>query len=278
MSQLSTINNTASHRRIFRLVLWMAAVGFGIKAFLLAPLYVRFATDVAFQDAWWVHILYLLTDGGLMDLAVFAVCYPATFYAIRNAGLKRSLSIPVVFSVFTLLKFIANFVMDALYEGALPGLSSFLTGDLPMILVMFLLELFQYILVILIALFVRWRYDARIRVAEGMKLLPRDRRVDYPLPPADFPFTGLYTRRNALQRGALLSAIAITVGRLIMHLVYQIAQFSQFGSSEGWVVMLIDLIGDVVIGVIFYFIALLIMMHFHQKEATSSQDSSTKKQ
>ncbi len=275
MSQLSNINNTASHRRIFRLVLLVAALGFGLKAFLLSPLYVRFATDVAFQDTWWVNILYFLTDGGLIDLAVFAVCYPATLYAVRNAGLKSSLSIPVAFSVCTLVKFLANFFMDALSEGALPDIEDFLTLDLPMILVMVALELLQYILVILIALFVRWRYDARIRVAEGMKLLPRNQRVDYPLPPADFPFTGLYTRRNALQRGGLLTAISVTLWRVVMHLIYQIAQFTQFGSSEGWVVMLIDLVGDIVIGAVFYFVGLLLMMYFRQKEDAAPNENET---
>ncbi len=265
---MSTINQTTSLRRIFRLTLLVAALGFGIKAFLLSPLHVRFATDVAFQDAFWVDILYLLTDGGFIDLAVFAICYPMTLYAVRYGGFKATVRVPIAFSVITLLKFIANFLVDSIMAGALPRLGEFLSFDFPFILGMFALEWLQYILVILIALLTRRLYDERIRVAEGMQLLPTRDRVDYPHPPADFPFTGLYTRRNALQRGALLSALTVTAGRIIMHLIYQITQFIEFGSSEGWVVMLIDLVGDLIIGTVFYFVALLIMMNLRQKETS----------
>ncbi len=263
------INRTSSHRRILRLTILCAGLGFALKALLLSPIYVRLATDIAYANAWWLDILYFLTDGGLIDLIVFAICYPATLYAIRFDGLRASLRIPLAFSAITLLKFVANFFVDSAFEGALPALNRFLADDFPLILTMFLLELFQYIWVILIALLVRRLYEGRIRVAEGMSLLPRDKRVIYPLPPRDFPFVTIYARRNALQRGALLTAIMMTVGRVLMHLIYQIAQFTQFGSSEGWQIMLIDLIGDIVIGVIFYFVSLLIMMSLHQKESNS---------
>ncbi len=259
--------NRSTLHRLFRLILLCAGLGFAIKAFLLAPLYVRFAADVAFRDSWWVNILYFLTDGGLIDLAVFAVCYPATLYAVRTEGLKKALRLPILFSLLTLLKFLINFVMTSITDGALPDMEEFLTVDLPMIFGMFAVELAQYLFVILIALFVRWCYDARIRTAEAMKLLPRSQQVDYPLPPPDFPFVGLYARRNALQRGALLTALLVFIGRFIMHLVYQITLFVQFGSSDGWVIMLTDLLVDLCVGVIFYFVSLLLMMQFHRKES-----------
>ncbi len=270
---MPTIQHTHSLRRVFRLILLVAAVGFGLKAFLLSPIYVRFASDVAFKDAFWVDILYFLTDGGFLDLAVFAVCYPATLYVIRFGGLKETIRVPIAYASLTFGKFIANYVVDSLVEGALPRIEEVLSFDLPFILGMYALEMLQYILVILIALLVRRLYENRVRVAAGMALLPRTQRVDYPRPPEDFPFTQIYTRRNALQRGALLSSAVVTLGRIIMHLVYQITLFVGFGSSEGWVVMLIDLVGDLIIGAVFYFVALLIMMNLRQKEPaeTSAQ-------
>ena len=69
-----------------------------------------------------------------------------------------------------------------------------------------------------------------------------------------------------MQRGALLSAIMVVLGRVVMHLVYQITLFVNFGSSDGWVVMLIDLASDLVVGVIFYLVAVLLMMRFYRAE------------
>lgn len=253
-------------RRLLRLTLLCAALGFGIKAFLLSPLYVRLASDVLYNSAWWMEILYQLTDGGLIDLAVFAICYPATLYAVRREGLGRTLSIPITFSVLTLAKFVANFLVNAITDKALPDMEEFLTADLPMIIWMFLLEWVQYLLVVLIGVFVRWRYDVRIRKAAYIGSLPRNQRVDYPTPPADLPFVSLYARRNALQRGALLTSLVVTLGRVGMHLVYQIALFTNFGASDGWTVMLIDLVSDIFVGVIFYLVALLLMMRTYAAE------------
>ncbi len=261
---MSKSNSTI--RRLFWLLFLCTTAGLLLKACLLSPLYLRFDADVVYRGQWWVEILYHLTDGGLIDLTVFAICYPTTLYAIRREGLKAAWPLPVAFSLLTLLKFIANFFVNAITDGALPNIEEFVEADLPMILQMLGMELFQYILVVLIAVLVRWLYNRRVAIAEGMKLLPRKHRTDYPLPPEDFPFVKLYARRNALQRGALLIALVVTAERLVMHFIYQIALFLYTGASDGWVVMLIDAGGDVMVGLIFYFVSLLLMMHFYRKE------------
>ncbi len=231
-------------RRLFRLTLLCAALGFGLKAVVLAPLYVRLASDIAYSSAWWVDILYHLTDGGLMDLAVFAVCYPATLYAVRREGFKKAIGIPILFSVLTFLKFGVNFLTNAITDGALPDMGEFLSFDLPMILTMFFLEWLQYALVVLISLLVG-RHTP---------------------PSSDFPFVRMYARKNVLQRGALLISLTVTLGRVVMHFIYQLALFANFGSSDGWIVMLIDLAGDISVGIICYFVSLLLMMRFYQTE------------
>ena len=255
-----------STRRLFRLTLLCAALGFGIKAFLLSPLYVSLASNVLYSNAWWMEILYQLTSGGLIDLAVFAVCYSATIYVVRREGFSRTMSIPIMFSVLTLAKFVANFFVTAIADKALPDMEEFLTADLPMIIGMFLLEWGQYILVVLIAIFVRWRCDVwERRAAANARLLPEHRK-SCKTPAPDFPFRRVCDGRNGLQRGALLTALVVIIGRVVMHLVYQIALFVNFGSSDGWVVMLIDLVSDIFVGAILYFVSLLLMMHFYTTE------------
>ncbi len=248
-------------RRLMRFAFIVAAIGFGIKAFLLAPLYVRFGSDITYAEAWWVYLLYYLTDGGVIDLAVFSLVYPTTLYAVWCAGLKASLRLPVFYSVLTLFKFIANYVMTTVTDGALPRAEEFFEGDLPIILGMLALELLQYLLVLLIAVLVKRGYDNRVRIAEGMKLLPRSQQVDYPMPAPALPFTRLFTLKNPLQRASFLVSLVVFLGRFAMHQIYQITLYTQFGFTEGWGQMLIDLVGDVFVGVIFYFVALLLIPH-----------------
>ena len=71
---MSAKNNTPTVRRMLKTVFLTAALGFGIKALLLHPLFIQLASNVAYQNTWYTNILYYLIDGGLIDLAVFAVC------------------------------------------------------------------------------------------------------------------------------------------------------------------------------------------------------------
>lgn len=253
-------------RRLFRLVLLTAGIGFALQVFLLTPLYVRFASDVSYQNAWWVYVLYYLTSEGLLDLAVFAVCYAATVYAVWCVGLKRAIRIPVWYAVLTVAKFFFNFAMTSITDSALPDPEEFFSMDLPILLGMLAPELLQYIIVVAVIFLIKRRHESRARIAEGMKLLPRSQQVDYSAPTPAFPFVGLVSFKNPLQLAGFLSALTIFVARFSMHMIYQITLFTKFGYSDGWAQMLIDLISDLAISVVVYFVCLLLFNRFHEWE------------
>ncbi len=257
-------------RRLFCLVLSVAALGFALQVFLLTPVYVRFASDITYADAWWVNVLYYITQEGILDLVIFAVCYAASAYAVFAAGFKGALRIPVVYALLTAAKFFLNFVMNAITDSALPDMEEFLSYDLIIILWTMGLELLQYALVVLFAALIKARYDSRVRIAEGMMLLPRERRVDYPMPEPPFPYRKLLSVKNPLQLIAFLSALLLFTARFGMQMLYQVTLFLKYGSSDGWVVMLIDLISDLAIAVVFYFVFLLLFGRFHDKETEAA--------
>ncbi len=267
---MSTSTPAPSLRRPFRFTLLVASIGFLLNYAVLTPIYIRFVSDIAYQNAWWVAVLYYLTVEGLLDLAVFALCYPATVYAVWRAGIKRSLGLSLAFVGLTLFKFILNFFMTGITEGALPDIEEFLAGDLPMILGMFLLEVLQYVLIIAVTAFIRGRCRRNERIIAGMKLLPEVERVEIePHAPA-FPITQLFSLKNPIQLAAFLATLVVFVGRSGMHLVYQITLYINFGSSDGWVIMLIDLISDLVIAGIMYFVYLLLLPAFHRRDEANA--------
>ncbi len=263
MSQNNTIPVQAVVRRMLRFTLLVAAIGFGLRAIVLSPIYIRFASDVAYADDWWVILLYYLTDGGLCDLTVFALCYPATLYAIWVAGFKRAVSVPVLYAILTVVKFILNFIMSCITDSALPQFSDFVSGDLPIILAMVLLELLQYALMILIMIIWRSRYENRVALAAAATELGRD--MPPPLPA--FPLRRLVDMKNPVQGTAFLTALILFIGRLAMHQIYQYALYITSGYTDGIVVMLVDLLLDIFISVLFYFSFLLLLPRFHEKNA-----------
>ena len=269
MEQISP-NPQLSVRRMFRLTVWVAALCYAVGSFLLSPLYIRFASDIAFSDAWWVYILYYLTEEGLLDMAAFAVCYTATLYAVWCAGLKKAIRVPLAFALITFGKFVVNFFMTSITDSALPSMDAFLSFDLPYIAALFLLEMLQYAVIIGIALWVKHLYSRKREYLEACAMLAGKE----PAPDAVLlPLTRLLSWKNPIQRSALFMGVVIFVLRFATHQIYQITLYIQTGASDGWLIMVLDLISDIFIGVIFYFAAMLLINRFARKDSESAQEN-----
>jgi len=251
-------------RRLCRLTILVASIGFAIGSFLLSPLYITFVSDVVYADTWWVYILYYLTEGDVLAHAVYAVCYPAAIYAAWHAGLKRSIRIPVSFALITLARFLVNFFMTTVMDSALPSMEDFLTFDLPYISALYLLEMLQYTLVIAIALLVKRRFFRKREYREACAI-PERKELE-PLAPM-LPFDRLFALKNPLQRSAFYMALLVFLLRFAGHQIYQMTLYLQTGRSDGILIMILDMIADLFVGVILYFVALLLMNRFHAKTA-----------
>ena len=261
-----TPNPSAAVRRMFRLTVLVASIGFALGSFILSPLYIMFASDVVYADAWWVFVLYYLTEESLLDLAVFAVCYPAAIYAVWQAGLKRAIRVPVAFALLTLGRFVVNFVMTTITDSALPSLEDFLTFDLPYIGALYLLEILQYILVIALAILVKHRADRKREYLEACAIL--EGKTIAPAAPL-LPFHRLLALKNPLQRSVFYMALTVFLLRFASHQIYQLTLFFETGSSDGLLIMALDLISDVFIGFILYFVAMLLINRVYLKDAAA---------
>ncbi len=260
-------NRGASVRRMFYFVLLTAGLGFAISSVVLLPLFTRFANDVAYQDAWWVFVLYCLTKEGLWNLAVFTLTYAATLYAVWCGGFKKALGVILLYTGLTMCVPALNFLVDSISSGAIGNLEEYFTIDLPtIILPQLLLEIGQYALIVLIAVIVRFRYEEQVLTAEGMKLLPRSKRVDYPMPPPPFPFVRLVSFKNPLQLGALLSAATVFFLRVGSYLINEITEFLNNGASNGWLSMSVDFASHIILAVLMYFGMLLLILRFHRRD------------
>lgn len=258
---MSAKNNTPTVRRMLKTVFLTAALGFGVKAILLHPLFIQLASNVAYQNAWYTNILYYLIDGGLIDLAVFAVCYPATAFAVWKDGLKESRPVITAFSLITVCKFPLNYIMSCLTDTGFPDLDELLR-DLPPILLTLVLELLQYAIVIALITLAKKRYENRAGYAEL-----RGKLTETETPDPVFPFTKLVSLRNPLQFTAFWTSVLLFLSRELGYHVYEITLYVNFGSTDGWADMLLNLLGDAAVGVLIYFAAILLLPRFHSKDS-----------
>lgn len=259
----TTHNTQGIVRRMCGLTLIVSGLCFGVSSFLLTPLYIQLASNIAYADAWWTYILYYLTSEGLIDLTVFAVCYPAAMYTVWHAGFKGGIRVPVAFSLVTLGKFVVNFFMTAITDSALPDAQEFLTADLPMIGGMYLLELVQYALPILFTLWLKRRYEMR----EGIWGTEEDEVDLFTSCAPLFTFNRLISFKNPVQLAAFLMGAVVFAFRFAMHQIYQYTLYITSGYTDGLFVMVLDFVSDLFVAVILYFVALLLFARFYRKDA-----------
>ena len=247
-------------RRMLKLVALVAALAFGIKIFILYPVYTQLVTNVSHMYAWYTDILYYLIEGGLIDISVFAVCSSAIVYAIWCEGMKKSRTVITVYALFVLLKFILNYLVDVVLSGALLD-SSDLLADLKVILPMAFWELFLYALSFSFIVLAKKRYDTRAVLESELN------EANGPAPV--YPFTKLVSFKNPLQIAVFMTALALFLLNEIDYHVYQLTRMQILGSTDGWADMLLTLILDIVVGVLFYFAAILLLTRFHDREKTT---------
>ncbi len=259
MEFIQTPDARRTVRRLTLLTVLVSAICFGLSSLVLIPVYIQLASNIATSESFLTWVLYYLTEEGLIDFFVYAICYPATMYAVWHVGLKRAVRIPVAFSLITLGRFVLNYVMSAITDSALPDWEEFLTAELPMIGTMLILELLQYALPILFTLLLKKRYLQKQAEREALE------GKDYRLVPL-LPITRLFSFSNPLQFSALLMGVVIFAFTFGAQQIYQYALYITTGYTDGWLIMALDLIADLFIAVILYFAALLLFSRFHRKD------------
>ena len=247
-----------------RLTLLVAGIGFAVKCLLVHPVYILLGNDVVHKYAWYTSLLYYLIDGGLWDLAVIAVCYPATVYSVWKRGMKGSRGVVLAFSLLTVGKFVLNYIMDILTYSGLPRWDEFLS-DIPLILVMLVVELIPYALAVAVIAIARNRYIRRSDMAAYQSML-----TETEAPAPVLPFGKLLSLRNPLQLASFIGALAIFLFCEIGYHVHEIDQYVNSGYTNGWVDMLVTLFSDILISTLIYFAALLLLPYIHSKETENN--------
>ena len=223
-------------KKIRLLTAAVLAVGFSLYAGVLAPLYVQLSSDVAYSQ-WLCQVVFWAWE--TVDLLMFFWAYAATAYTWYRGGLKPAVGLAGIYGGLVLYKYAANFVIGSLVDGAFPSWESFVALDLPIIGGEIAWELGQYALIVLLAALI----------------LSKSRKEKAQL----FPFARTVDMTNPMQRWALSSAVVVTVIRWAMHLLYQLTLLVKQNRSEGWLVISVDLVSDLLIGVIAYFAMVFIL-------------------
>ncbi len=247
-------------------LLIVSAIGFGLYAAVLNPLYTQLDSNIIYQEAIITYVLYYLLHG--VEIAVFFAAFAATVYAIWRVGFVKSSSVWVTYHIATVAKFFLNFIMDCIMDGSVPSPNFFFNRDLPKILPLLLLELAQYWIIILIAALIirrkkrKWQLDVLL---DGD--LAGDERS------LAFPITKLFRLKNPVQAASFGIAVFFGIVRVLMHLYYQLVLLVYTNKTDGALVITVDMVSDIVLSVVAYLVIVLLLSSFDKKEITALADA-----
>ena len=243
----------------------IAGIGYALLSVLLYPLYIQLNSNVAYADTILTDLLYLLTDGEMLNVAICILCYPFTLYAIWRTGLKKSLPVVAMFASIDLLRFVVNFFMTALTDGALPDSADFLAFDLPFMAGNYGLEMLLYACVILCALLCRM---ARIRTLEAEAFQAGADQISHPLDGL-LPLSGLFALKNPFLLSAFFSGIVLFLFRFSAHFInglYEAVAVTNIALPLFLLTVAVDLVLDLLVGCLLYFSILYFASQLHRKE------------
>lgn len=257
-------------KRVWLLTTVISGAGVLLWSLVLAPLYVQLSSDYVYQGSWITNILGYLLD--IVDATVFLTTFPALIYGVWRKGLLGSWPIWTTASVFVILKHVLNFVMTCVTDGAIPSWSIFLREDMPLIMPNILMEIGQYLVVILLAfLFIffkkrKWQIDVLIdgNAAGDERSLA-------------FPFTKIVSFKNPLQGTAFVFSILYFLFWVYQHLLYQLALLVNGLGWDGTVVLVTDLIFDLLLAGVAYFVMLMMLSYYDRKEMNALAKEADKK-
>lgn len=243
-------------RRITGLVCLLNVAFLVLYCAVLAPLYVSLASNVLYQGAWWLNLLGILLD--ILELAVLVICYPVTVYALWRGRFRYGKSVVITVSLFTLAKYVCNYVATCITGRALPS------GSVLLDLSALLAELIPYWIIVALACFHMSRWRKRQESAHAQAVLNGE-----VLTPTDpLPLGKLFNFRNPVQRSLFDMALVVLLTRLARHLIYQMTLIAWVGAPDNGLQVAVDLIGDVVVSVVTYLVGLLLVNSLHQKHGT----------
>jgi len=215
-------------RRPLGLTALLAFVLHGLRAFLLAPLKVRFGTDILYQNSILPAALDLLLDLTLM--AVIYICYTFILETIFRQGLRRAIPLALLYLGGTVFGSAGNLIMDLTVNGGRELFGMLLLAVLSGIGQ----ELLQLALVMLIACLLARGYTG-------------------PYVPQQ-----MFSRQNRLQLAALLGAGVTALFRIGARVIYDISLGAPTATME-MVDMAINYAADLLIPFLGYLGMVLLM-------------------
>jgi len=223
-------------------VILTTLVLFGISCFLLSPMYVMLSSNILYRGGFAANLVNILNN--VLYLAVYAVCFSTIIYSVYRCGTRSSLSLVMIYAAAIFLRYVANIIVQAFIDGALP-----LFAELYPTVFGFIFDFLTVLGVLLIAHL----------CLSSVNRLPREKKRNL------LPFDKLFSLSNPIQRSAFFTGILLATIKVATRVVYDIGYGAPTSALE-ILRMAVYYLSDVLICAVIYLFSLLVILSIHKKD------------
>jgi len=228
-----------------------------LYSFLLAPLYNILASDIIWAVTWIPTLLSLGID--LLEIGTYVLCFPILIYAFYRLPAKKATLPALCYLVVIVLRYVANLIITWIQNSLVAG------DDLTSLILYIMMEgTLLLIACVLATSAIRHFYRETAETDKAMLTLGQ---VAPSIHDRVFPFTSVINRKNPLQNAAIRIGILLSASRMLTRLLYDL-NVGLPSDLADLLWMILYYLSDILIGVIFYSLALLLLPYWDRKEQT----------
>lgn len=230
----------------------------------LTPIYFSLSNNTLYSGGAIIITLEYLMD--FFDLLSFTSVYSIIIFALVFSKKKLCAAVSISYVIFLLLKIPARILMNLPLLGTI-GHKAHIIGDLLLLSSYFIIELAQFLTVLLTSVFIAKSYNAAIEaIKEKGKKAPEQ----------ILPIKKIVNWYNPLLRAGIFMSIIITAFKFLSRLITDIEAGLPSSFAEVMIIT-VNYLADAIYGFSAYIIAVLIFNFFFEKIIKkSSSDKKSK--
>lgn len=244
------MENLNLKKKLLRAILFIAYPAYVLQACVISPVFTITDGNILYKDSVLSLAFYFL--GIIVDLFVIFLSLSVVIYGLYKLTLKDARSVILAALLAPVFKNILKLAVSPFVDGVL-NLNQ-LAMDAYSLSVSSVFEILQLALVLFIVYRPIKEYKENLKVAnKASSALGKER-----IPCMDLlPFEKIFSIKNPLQKGAFVSALVISIVRVIMHLIDDFFGIANISFS---MMFLLPYVLSLMCGVLGYFLMLYIFI------------------
>ena len=230
----------------------------------LTPIYFSLNNNTLYSGGAIIITLEYLMD--FFDLLSFTSVYSIIIFALVFSKKKLCAAVSISYVIFLLLKIPARILMNLPLLGTI-GDNAHIIGDLLLLSFYFILELAQFLTVVLASSFIAKSYNSSI------KIMQKKKKKD---PEEILPIKKFVNWYNPLLRAGIFMSIIITAFKFLSRLITDIRMGLPSSFAEVLIIT-VNYLADAVYGFSAYVIAILIFNFLFEKIIKKDKSSNKNK-